>query len=77
MGNAWIIVSAPDEATANPDSVWSGSEFLPIADINQADTYTDTTFTVVQVRAFQGDLQSRYTDRDVRMRRATVTVTLV
>lgn len=77
MGNSWLMVSAPDEATVNPDFVWDGTDWVAIANINNALAYTDTTFTAAQARGIQGDLQARYTDRDVRMRRATVTIALV
>jgi len=74
MGNAWVIVSAPDEATVAPDFVWDGDEFRPIADLDDAFIYSDGNYTVEQVRAIQGDFQARFTDRDVRMRRVSVTV---
>lgn len=76
MGNAWVLTSAPTEGAAI-DSVWDGDEWRPIADINSAQLFGDGATPVETMRAIQGDFQSRYTDRDVRMSRATVTVALV
>jgi hypothetical protein len=76
MGNAYVLVSAPDEASAI-DSVWDGDEWQPIANINSAQVFGDGDTTVEAMRGLQGQYQSRFTDMDVRMSRATVTVALV
>lgn len=75
MGNAYLLVSAPTEG-APIDSVWDGDEWRPIADINDAQTFGDSEITVEEMRGIQGQYQGRFTDRDVRMARATVTVAL-
>ena len=72
----WVIVSAPDESSA-PDSVWDGDEFVPIAQINDAFAYREVAgITVESMRAFEGEFQQRFTDRDIRMAEATVTIAL-
>lgn len=76
MGNAYVLVSAPTEGAAI-DSVWDGDEWVPIANINTAQVFGDGEATVEEMRGIQGQYQSRFTDRDVRMSRATVTVALV
>ena len=76
MGNAWVIGSAVDEAAADIDFIWDGDEFVPVASINDAQIYGDGQFSTEQVRGIQGGFQSQFTDRDVRMRRVTVAVTL-
>jgi hypothetical protein len=76
MGNAWILGSAADEAATDIDSVWDGDEFVPVANINDAQIYGEGQFSTEQVRGIQGGFQSQFTDRDVRMRRVTVTVAL-
>lgn len=76
MGNAWVLVSAPSEGAAI-DSVWDGDEWVPLADINTAAAFSDGEATTEEMRAIQGQYQTRFTDRDVRMSRATVTIALV
>lgn len=76
MGNAYLLVSAPTEGAA-VDSVWDGAQWLPIAEINNAQAFGDNEITVEAMRGVQGEYQSRFTDRDVRMVRATVTIALV
>lgn len=82
--NAWIMTAYNAEAepsgTAQIDFVLgTGGTWLPVGTdptlINGAATYLDGAFTLEDVRGIQGDFQRKYTDRDVRMERATVTVT--
>lgn len=79
--NSWIMTAynAEAEATGKADFVLgTGGVWLPLSTdptlINGAATYLDAAFTIEDVRGIQGDFQRKYTDRDVRMERATVTV---
>jgi hypothetical protein len=81
--NAWIMTAytneseAPGTATIDyvlgTDGTWLDVATTPSL-INGAAIYLDGIFTVDAVRGIQGQFQSRYTDRDVRMERATVSV---
>lgn len=77
--NAWIMAGYTDEADTGINFVLSSEgTWLDVATtpslINGAAVYLDGTLEVDEVRAIQGRFQQRYTDRDVRMERATVTV---
>jgi hypothetical protein len=82
-GNAWIMTGymseSEDSGTGRIDYVLdSGGNWVDVSTnmslINGAATYLDALFPVEEVRGIQGDFQQKYTDRDVRMERVTVTV---
>jgi hypothetical protein len=83
-GNAYIMTAynAETEAsgTAQIDYVMgTDGTWLPVGTdptlIGSAATYTDAAFPIEEVRAIQGQFQAKYTDRDVRMERVTVSIT--
>ncbi len=74
--NAWILVSAPDEASA-VDQCWDGDEWVAIANVNNALASTIAAGTTIEImRASKGEFQQRFTDRDIRLAEATVSIAI-
>jgi hypothetical protein len=78
-GNCFLMTGYSNESDGTIDYVMGvDGTWLPVGTdptlINAAAAYLDAAFPIEQVRGIQGDFQRKYTDRDVRMERATVTI---
>ncbi|MBD2424735.1 hypothetical protein [Phormidium sp. FACHB-1136] len=74
--NGWIIVAAVNESSP-VSQCWSGKEWVELDQIVNATLFTvEEGVKIEDMRSSKAEIQSQYTDRDVRIAEVTVTVSL-